>query len=73
MNAKGLELTQADKILNFILMDLELGKQEELYEDYWLKMEQEFGQEEYRERFDMLISPNSRRIYGLLMVKILSI
>jgi uncharacterized protein with ParB-like and HNH nuclease domain/predicted transport protein len=52
MNSTGLDLTQADLIRNFILMGLEPKEQEELYSDYWHKMELEFGQNEYSEIFD---------------------
>lgn len=35
LNSTGLELTQADLIRNYILMDLERKYQNEIYENYW--------------------------------------
>ena len=40
LNSTGLDLTQADLIRNFLLMGQEYHKQEELYNRYWLKLEQ---------------------------------
>lgn len=39
LNSTGLDLTEADKIRNFILMGLDAKKQEEYYESYWNKIE----------------------------------
>lgn len=52
MNSKGLELSQADLIRNYILMGLEPHVQEHLYSQYWRPMEQAFGQEAYEHHFD---------------------
>ena len=52
MNSTGRELTQADLIRNFILMDLESEPQTRLYKDYWQRIEQDFGQEAYSTHFD---------------------
>lgn len=52
MNSTGKELSQADLIRNFILMDLEPALQTRLYEEYWRPMEQDFGQEAYGSQFD---------------------
>lgn len=52
MNSTGKELSQADLILNFILMGLEPTLQTRVYEEYWRPMEQDFGQEAYGTRFD---------------------
>ncbi len=40
LNSTGLELTQADLIRNYILMDLEPKYQNMIYEDYWKVIEQ---------------------------------
>lgn len=40
MNSTGLDLTEADKIRNFILMDKPYGVQDEYYEKYWNKIEE---------------------------------
>ena len=52
MNSTGKELSQADLIRNYILMDLEPEKQSELYKEYWRPMEISFGQEAYEQHFD---------------------
>ncbi len=39
LNSTGLDLTEADKIRNFILMGLDAKRQEEYYETYWNKIE----------------------------------
>lgn len=55
MNSKGLELSKADLIRNFVLMDLSLNEQNRLYYRYWRQMEEFFGQENYSEHFDGFI------------------
>lgn len=40
LNSTGLNLTQADLIRNYILMDLDLNTQKEIYERYWFPIEQ---------------------------------
>jgi len=52
MNSTGRELSQADLIRNFILMELEPKLQNRLYTEYWRPMEMAFGQEAYTEHFD---------------------
>lgn len=39
LNSTGLDLTDADKVRNFILMGQNFKEQEELYNDYWNKVE----------------------------------
>ncbi len=74
MNSTGLELSQADLIRNYILMGLEPTLQNELYNNYWRKMEQLFGQEVYNQYFDDFMRhylttktgyiPNIRQVYN---------
>ncbi|OOY02697.1 DUF262 and DUF1524 domain-containing protein [Thioclava sp. F28-4] len=52
MNSTGKELSQADLIRNFVLMGLEPKLQTRLYEQYWLQMEEGFGQRAYVTHFD---------------------
>ncbi len=52
MNSTGRELSQADLIRNFILMGLEPQLQTRLYEQFWRRMEVDFGQEAYGTHFD---------------------
>ncbi|NHA73578.1 DUF262 domain-containing protein [Helicobacter pylori] len=46
MNSKGIELTQADLIRNYIIMETEIEKQEGFYNQYWRAMEEDFKQNE---------------------------
>ncbi|MGL2540560.1 GmrSD restriction endonuclease domain-containing protein [Helicobacter pylori] len=46
MNSKGIELTQADLIRNYIIMETEVGKREDFYNQYWRAMEENFKQSE---------------------------
>ncbi|MGO4907332.1 DUF262 domain-containing protein [Pseudorhodobacter sp. W20_MBD10_FR17] len=52
MNSTGKELSQADLIRNFVLMGLEPELQTRLYEQYWRRMEEGFGQTAYALHFD---------------------
>lgn len=52
MNSTGKELSQADLIRNFVLMGLEQKLQTRLYEKYWRRMEEGFGQAAYASHFD---------------------
>lgn len=51
LNSKGLELTQADLIRNYVLMDPDRGQREHLYRRYWQRMELMFGGERYARDF----------------------
>lgn len=43
LNSTGLALTEGDKIRNYVLMGLPPQKQDEYYEDYWIKIEERAG------------------------------
>ncbi len=43
INSTGLNLTEGDKIRNFMLMNLEPKVQDRLYNDYWVKIEDNAG------------------------------
>lgn len=43
LNSKGLDLSDADKIRNFILIGLDYDEQERLYSQYWEPMEENVG------------------------------
>ncbi len=45
INSTGVSLSQADLIRNFLLMDKEAVEQEELFEKYWFKIEENIGSE----------------------------
>jgi uncharacterized protein with ParB-like and HNH nuclease domain/predicted transport protein len=73
MNSTGRELSQADLIRNFVLMDLEPDRQSAVYQNHWRPMELEFGQEAYGKYFDAFMRhyltlktgeiPNMREVY----------
>lgn len=73
MNSTGRELSQADLIRNFVLMELNRDHQTRLYNGYWRPMEIDFGQEAYSKHFDGFMRhyltvktgeiPNIRRVY----------
>ncbi|GAA7439353.1 DUF262 and DUF1524 domain-containing protein [Helicobacter pylori] len=46
MNSKGIELTQTDLIRNYIVMETEVEKQKNFYNQYWRAMEKDFTQNE---------------------------
>lgn len=55
MNSTGLDLTQADLIRNYILMDLEPKAQTDLYINYWHKIEESFANEKSSDKFDQFL------------------
>ncbi|WRF30384.1 DUF262 and DUF1524 domain-containing protein [Helicobacter pylori] len=71
MNSKGIELTQTDLIRNYIVMETEVKKQEDFYNQYWRAMEKDFKQNETL--FNQFVkhyltikigkTPNEKRIY----------
>lgn len=44
MNDTGLDMSTADKIRNFVLLDMTPEDQEKFYRDHWRAMEDDFGQ-----------------------------
>ena len=54
LNSTGLDLSQADLIRNYVLMRQDPASQQQLYEDFWLPMEESFGRA-YTKRFDLFI------------------
>ncbi|WRA84538.1 DUF262 and DUF1524 domain-containing protein [Helicobacter pylori] len=77
MNSKGIELTQADLIRNYIIMETEDEKQEDFYNQYWRAMEEDFKQSKKQSKREDLFSkfvrhyltiktgkiPNEKRVY----------
>ena len=55
MNSTGKDLSQADLLRNFFLMDLDIHEQKRLYTTYWQPMEKSFGQKLYPDRFDYFL------------------
>ncbi|MGL2517588.1 GmrSD restriction endonuclease domain-containing protein [Helicobacter pylori] len=72
MNSKGIELTQTDLIRNYIVMETEVEKREDFYNQYWRAMEEDFKQNE--KLFNRFVKhyltiktgkiPNEKRVYG---------
>ena len=52
LNSTGLELSQADLIRNYVLMGLKPQEQNEIYTNYWYKIEENFEHSEGTEHFD---------------------
>ena len=46
LNTKGLELSETDKIRNYLLMGKDLDSQTRLYNDLWYPIEQRFRNED---------------------------
>ncbi|GAA8108246.1 DUF262 and DUF1524 domain-containing protein [Helicobacter pylori] len=77
MNSKGIELTQADLIRNYIVMETEVEKQEDFYNQYWRAMEEDFKQSKKQSKKEDLFNkfvrhyltiktgkiPNEKRVY----------
>ncbi|MFA4745518.1 DUF262 and DUF1524 domain-containing protein [Helicobacter pylori] len=77
MNSKGIELTQADLIRNYIITETEVEKQEDFYNQYWRAMEENFKQSEKQSKREDLFNkfvrhyltikigkiPNEKRVY----------
>lgn len=55
MNSTGKDLSQADLIRNYILMNQTPEMQNKLYTVYWRPMEQGFGQQGYNDFFDAFV------------------
>ncbi|WP_187877458.1 DUF262 and DUF1524 domain-containing protein [Helicobacter pylori] len=56
MNSKGIELTQTDLIRNYIVMETEIEKQEDFYNQYWRAMEEDFKQSEKQSKREDLFN-----------------
>ncbi|MCQ2805636.1 DUF262 and DUF1524 domain-containing protein [Helicobacter pylori] len=56
MNSKGIELTQTDLIRNYIIMETEVEKQEDFYNQYWRAMEENFRQSEKQSKREDLFN-----------------
>lgn len=52
MNSTGKDLSTADLVRNFVLMGLPMDEQEELYSNYWRKIEETLGADSYDQVFD---------------------
>jgi uncharacterized protein with ParB-like and HNH nuclease domain len=76
LNAKGLPLTQADLVRNYIFMNIHIDKQDKIYKDYWKPMEENLPENdvltEYIRHFLMMDGDiiNQNDIYYFLKDKI---
>ena len=64
INSTGVKLTTADLIRNFLLMGiLDVGKQAEIYKNYWITIESLIGKDNIEKFFyDFLVSKDTRYI-----------
>ena len=70
INSTGIDLTDIDRIRNFLLMDLETNLQERLYLDYWVKIEDAIGYDNLIDFFcSYLVSYGSNKIGGMTLSK----
>lgn len=52
MNSTGKDLSTADLVRNFVLMGLPMDEQEDLYANFWRKIEEALGADSHDEVFD---------------------
>ena len=52
MNSTGKDLSTADLVRNYVLMGLPMDEQEDLYSNYWRKIEETLGADSYDRVFD---------------------
>ena len=52
LDGTGKDLSTADLVRNFVLMGLPMDEQEDLYANYWRKIEETLGADSYDEVFD---------------------
>ena len=69
LNSTGLDLTEADKIRNFVLMGLDSDVQEQFYDNYWNKIEKLSDKEldSFIRNYLTVVTgviPNIRKIYS---------
>ena len=55
LNSTGMDLSEPDRIRNYILMGLEPKAQKDLYEQHWHPMEESFGREGYDTHFNWFV------------------
>ncbi|MFP6171227.1 DUF262 domain-containing protein [Helicobacter pylori] len=70
MNSKGIELTQTDLIRNYIIMETEVKKQEDFYNQYWRAMEKNFKQSEKQSKREDLFNKFVRHYLTIKIGKI---
>ncbi|RVZ44937.1 DUF262 and DUF1524 domain-containing protein [Helicobacter pylori] len=64
MNSKGIELTQTDLIRNYIVMETEVEKQEDFYNQYWRAMEEDFKQNETLFKQNKKLSKQNKDLFN---------
>lgn len=55
MNSTGKGLSQGDLLRNYLLLGGDSSEQRDLYENYWKPIEQDFGQDDYVNKFDFFL------------------
>jgi uncharacterized protein with ParB-like and HNH nuclease domain len=64
LNSTGKDLTEADKIRNYLLMNLDQGDQENVYINKWLPIERLFNKADKDDRFDRFVRDFLTMKYG---------
>ncbi|WP_120803672.1 DUF262 and DUF1524 domain-containing protein [Helicobacter pylori] len=70
MNSTGKDLTQTDLIRNYIVMETEVKKQEDFYNQYWRAMEENFKQSEKQSKREDLFNKFVRHYLTIKIGKI---
>ncbi len=70
LNSTGLELSEGDKIRNYVLMGLSMEEQERYYDRYWNPIEKKAGYDSRTGSYD--VSPFIRDYLGLKLRRIVS-
>ena len=63
LNSTGLDLETADKIRNYVLMNMKNKEQEKFYRDYWEPLEQTVGHSEINKFIRFYLANKTRRLY----------
>lgn len=69
LNSTGLALTEADKVRNFVLMDMNAQEQEQLYAAYWERMENQINSDDLTDLISTYLTiknckiPKKKNIY----------
>ncbi len=64
LNATGRPLTESEKVKNWLLMGLEEEEQQDLHDNYWIKLERSVGAEHKPDRADAFLRDVLRMLTG---------
>ena len=63
LNSTGLDLETADKIRNYVLMNMKHREQEKFYKNYWKPLEQTVGHREINKFIRYYLANKTRKLY----------